>query len=183
MKSTIGMLMGYAAFCGASLFVVAPVHGQTDGASPPVERAGQPASSPQMHWIAVDGRRLSRARGGFSTAGGLELSLGIERTVSVNGDLVSRSTVQIADLRAMNSEQAQAVTNAFSSVTLVQNGVKNAIDPGSLAPGTFVQNTLNDQMIGTRTVISTTVNSAGLMKEFNFMSSVKDASLNALGGR
>ena len=183
MKSTIRRLLRHAAICGASLFALAPAYGQADGASPPGQRATQPVSSPQMHWIAVDGRRLSRARGGFSTAGGLELSLGIERSVSVNGDLVSRSTVQIADLRAMNPEQAQAVKTAFSSVTVIQNGVKNAIDPGSLAPGTFVQNTLNDQMIGTRTVISTTVNSAGLMKELNFMSSVKDASLNALGGR
>ncbi|MBC7505531.1 MAG: hypothetical protein H7267_07395 [Sandarakinorhabdus sp.] len=183
MKSTIRMLVRHAAICSASLFGLAPAHAQSDSASPAGQRATEAAANPQMHWIAVDGRRLSRARGGFSTAGGLELSLGIERTVSVNGDLVSRSTIQVADLRAMNPEQAQAVKTAFSSVNLIQNGVKNAIDPGSLAPGTFVQNTLNDQMIGTRTVISTTVNSAGLMKELNFMSSVKDASLNALGGR
>lgn len=139
------------------------------------------AGAPQQSWAPVDSARLGQARGGFSTPGGLELSLGIERIVSLNGDVVSRSTIQIADVRGMSADHAKAVNEAFSSVSLVQNGARNSIDPGSMAPGTFVQNTLNDQMIGTRTVITTTVNSAALMKELNFMSSVREASVNALG--
>lgn len=183
MKTTSPIFAGCAAVCGTLLLQVIPAYTQSATAAELKQPATAPVTRPPMQWMAVDDHRLAKARGGFSTVSGLELSLGIERTVSLNGDLVSRSTIQIADLRSMNLEQAQAIKNAFSSVSLVQNGVKNAFDPGSVAAGTFVQNTLNDQMIGTRTVISTTVNSAGLMKELNFMSSVKDASVNALGGR
>lgn len=182
MNRAIQRIAKYGAAAAASVALtigsIGAVHAQ---AAPAVQPAAAQASA--AAWTPVDSARLGQARGGFSTSTGLELSLGIERTVSLNGDLITRSTVQVADVRAMTAEQASAVQDAFSSVNLVQNGAKNTIDSRSLVPGTFVQNTLNDQMIGTRTVISTTVNSAGMMKELNFMSSVRDASLNALGGR
>lgn len=143
----------------------------------------QPQVAAHKRWIPVAPARLDRSRGGFSASPSLQLSLGIERTVTVNGELISRSIVQVPDLRAMSAEQASALRQAFSAVELVQNGAKNTLANSNLTPGTFVQNTLNDQVIGTRTVISTTVNSAAMMKELNFMSSVRDASVYALGGK
>jgi hypothetical protein len=140
------------------------------------------SSKPIGQWKPVSQARLGAARGGFSTAGGLELSLGIERTVSINGVLSVRSSFYIADLRSIGKTQAEALTKALSETNLSQSGRLNSAAAQGLLPGTFVQNSLNDQAIETRTVISTAVNSAGMMKEINFMSSVRDASINALGG-
>lgn len=125
-------------------------------------------------WIPVPAGRLDAARGGFTIPGGLELSLGIERMVLINGQVVARTSIQIADLRAIGSAEAAHVREALASTTLVQNGAANVYS-GEGAAGTFIQNSLNDQVIRTQTVISSTVNSSSLLKDLNFNQSMRDA--------
>lgn len=124
-------------------------------------------------WIPVPAGRLEAARGGFTTPAGLELSLGIERMVLINGQVVSRTSIQIADLRAIGSAEAAQVRDALASTTLVQNGAGNVYS-GDTA-GTFIQNSLSDQVIRSQTVISSTVNSSALLKDLNFSQSMRDA--------
>lgn len=124
-------------------------------------------------WIPVPADRLEAARGGFTTPAGLELSLGIERMVLINGQVVSRTSIQIADLRAIGSAEAAQVRDALASATLVQNGAGNVYSGD--AAGTFIQNSLSDQVIRSQTVISSTVNSSALLKDLNFSQSMRDA--------
>jgi hypothetical protein len=129
-------------------------------------------------WVAVDAATLDRQRGGFTTPAGLAVSLGIERVVSINGELVSRTSFQIADLGRIDSEQARQTSAALSEVKLIQNGGDNMMLAGfssATLGGTVIQNTIDDQHIASSTVINASVNSIGLLKTINFQGNVSDA--------
>jgi hypothetical protein len=129
-------------------------------------------------WTAVDSGRLAAMRGGFVTPAGLEVSLGIERLVMLNGSIVARNSVEIADVGRLSAEQAQQARMALSSVNVVQNGPENMMmaAPGGAVPGaTFIQNSLANQQIDSRTTIHSSVNSVGLLTSLNFQGSLGDA--------
>lgn len=146
------------------------------GATPP---AGLGAG-----WVPVAESVLDQARGGFTFDTGLRLTLGIEREISVNGEVVSRTSLQLTDISRLSAEQAQQTSDALSAVKLVQNGRDNiylgAMSAQTLG-GTVVQNSLNDQLIRTHTVIHSSVNSMALLKALNFQGSLGDAIARAAG--
>jgi hypothetical protein len=129
-------------------------------------------------WVAVDAAMLDGLRGGFVTPAGLTVSLGIERLVSMNGEVVSRTSFQIAELGGINAEQARQTSAALSEVKLIQKGGDNMMlagFSGATLAGTVIQNTLDDQHIASSTVINASVNSISLLKTINFQGNVSDA--------
>jgi hypothetical protein len=130
-------------------------------------------------WARIDAGRLDSQRGGFDLPSGLTMSLGIDRMVSINGQMVSQSSFNIANVTSMTADEARQARDALGATRLVQNGAGNFASLPS-SPGTFVQNTLNDQNIATSTIISASVNSASLLKDLNFNASVRDAGLRAI---
>jgi hypothetical protein len=129
-------------------------------------------------WVAVDAATLDGLRGGFTTPTGLDVSLGIERVVSINGELVSRTTFQIDDVGNIGIEQARQTSAALSGIKLIQNGddtMKLTGFASATLAGTVIQNSLSDQRIDSRTVINASVNSMGLLKTINFQGSLSDA--------
>jgi hypothetical protein len=145
-----------------------------------------PALAAPADWTPVDAEQLEQMRGGFGNATGLTVALGIERLVSINGDLVARTHIDIADLQHLSAEQARQTHDALSSVKLIQNGHDNIYEAGAaarVAGGVVIQNTLNDQLIRSETVISSTVNSASLLKNLNFQGTLSDALSRAAGAR
>jgi len=135
------------------------------------------AESPE-DWPAVGPDVLAATRGGFTTPGGLEVSLGIERVLLVNGAVVARSSLQLADLGKLGSEQAQQTRDALSQIKLLQNGPDNMAASalaGNPLGATVIQNSLNGQQIDSRTVINSTVNSIGMLTNLNFQASLGDA--------
>ncbi|RJG15076.1 hypothetical protein [Massilia cavernae] len=139
-----------------------------------------PALASDPGWEPVSAEQLEETRGGFTTPSGLELSLGIERLVSINGAVVARTSIQIADVRAVSASEAMKAQEALAATTLIQNGAGNMFSGDGIA-GTFIQNTLSDQVIRSETVISSTVNSTSLLKDLNFNQSVRDAALKSIG--
>ncbi|NRR29697.1 hypothetical protein HSX11_05820 [Oxalobacteraceae bacterium] len=133
---------------------------------------------------AVADAALEDYRGGFDIGGGLIVTLGIERLVSINGNIVASSNFSIADVAKMSSSEAQMANEAVSALTLVQNGAGNVYLPGATPPalGTLlIQNSENDQLIRSQTTISTAVNSLSMLKSLNFGDSLRDALNNAVG--
>ena len=135
-------------------------------------------------WVPVGEDVLEQSRGGFTFGNGLQLTLGIEREVSINGQVVSRTSLQLTDISRLSAEQAQQTSDALSAVKLVQNGRDN-IYVGAMSTqtlgGTVIQNSLNDQLIRTQTVIHSSVNSMALLKTLNFQGSLGDAIARAAG--
>lgn len=131
----------------------------------------------------VDVEVLDRTRGGFEVAGGLSLSLGIERVVSVNGEILARTNFAIPDLSAMTADQARLTQDAIGAAHMIQIGGNNyaAADLNLPNGATLIQNTLNGQDIRTATTITSTVNSMSLLKDMNFQSTIRDAVVRSPG--
>lgn len=143
-----------------------------------------PARAAPPGWVAVDEATLAQQRGGFTMAGGLEVSLGIERLVAINGEVVSRTSLHVADIGHLSAEQARQTGAALSAVKLIQNGSENIYLAGfadTTVGGTVIQNTLSGQRIDSRTIINASVNSLGLLKAINFNGNVSDAIARAAG--
>lgn len=139
-------------------------------------------TGPFGHARPVDAAVLDATRGGFVTPAGLTVSLGIERLVLLNGEVVARSNVQIADIARLDAAQAQQTRAALSSVNLLQNGADNMNAAPMSTPlgGTVVQNSLNNQHIDTRTVINSSVNSIGMLTTLNFQGTIGNALARAV---
>lgn len=134
-------------------------------------------------WDPVDSGALDTMRGGFTTAAGLSVSLGIERLVTINGEIVAHTNFQIANVRDISSDEARQAHQALTSVNLVQNGANNFAVGDALAAsrGIFVQNSLDGQSISSQTIINSSVNSMSLLKDMHFQSGLQDAAIRAIG--
>ena len=132
-------------------------------------------------WLALGEQRLDEVRGGFIDASGLQVSFGIERAIYLNGELVTTTRLNVADLAAISGGKAGA---SFSGGPgLLQNGPGNTIDSGTLAASslaTVIQNSLDGQNIRSVTTLNATVNSLGIVKSIDLQHSVRGALTDAL---
>lgn len=164
--------------------VLLPLAGLTMAA--PAEPApGAALSSPFDLAHAVDSVALDEARGGFITANGLVVTLGLERLVTINGNVVERTELQLGDIGKLASGQGSIPDEALGQLRLIQNGDLRSVTPDSsaLLGGTLIQNTLNDQLISTQTSINATVNTAGMLRALNFSTSLSNALSTAVAPR
>ena len=135
---------------------------------------------------AVDISRLEEARGGFLIADGLEVTLGIERMVTINGNVVDRSEIQLGDIGKLAQGNGLVSQEALGQLRLIQNGVASALRGDantSLLGGTIIQNSLNDQMISAQTTLNATVNTAGMLRALNFAEGLNNALSTAIAPR
>ena len=117
-------------------------------------------------------------RGGFETDGGLRISFGIERAVYINGNLVTSTSLNVADLSKLTAGQVQSLGPDRSMLGIIQSGSNNAFSAGQLGSssvGTVIQNTLNDQRIQGITQINATVNSLDLIRRTNIQQNIQSA--------
>ncbi|MBZ2206634.1 hypothetical protein [Massilia soli] len=146
--------------------------------------AQPPQPGPGAGWVPVAEAVLAAARGGFTLDTGLLMTLGIEREISINGEVVSRTSLQLTDISRLSAEQALQTSEALSAVKLVQNGHDNIVVdalPAQALGGTVIQNSLNDQLIRSHTVIHASANSMAMLKTLNFHASLGDAIARAAG--
>lgn len=133
---------------------------------------------------AVDSAVLDDARGGFITPSGLVVTLGLERLVTINGNVVERTEMQLGDIGKLASGQGSITGEALGQLRLIQNGDVRAVAGSSnLLGGTLIQNSLNDQLIRSQTAITATVNTAGMLRALNFGTSLNNALTTAVAPR
>ncbi len=134
---------------------------------------------------AVEPAALDDLRGGFDAGNGLLVSLGIERVVSINGNVLERSQLNLGELGSLTSGATKVASDAAGQVRLIQNGVGdlNVQLGNSVLGGTFIQNSLNDQLIRNQTIINANVNARGMLQSMNFQSTLANALNSAVTGR
>jgi hypothetical protein len=116
----------------------------------------------QASWVPVPAATLAAQRGGT----GLQVTIAIERQVSINGEPVSQMTLQAVGAAASMSGGA---------ARLLQTGAGNTFGASLVTTGaTFVQNTLDGQAIRTDTRISADLNSGALLRDLNFYTSLRE---------
>jgi hypothetical protein len=155
----------------ATCLSTASVNGWAQGSEAP------PAIGSCAPCTKVDDSRLDSLRGGFDNGMGLRAAFGLERSVSINGQLVSSQRIHIADLSRISAAQARELQAVLGSVTLVQNGARNQVAlPADLGAGTTViQNSLNDQTIRSSTVLNASSNSLQLLRSISTGTALNDA--------
>jgi len=116
------------------------------------------AQGPPEGWTAAPDARLEEARGGFENASGLLVALGVERMVEVNGVVVARNRVELADVSRL----------------------ANAPDAGAALAPVLVQNNTNGQLIRSLTTIDLTVNALSSLKSLNLEGSLRQALSNVI---
>lgn len=135
-------------------------------------------------WTPVSEARLDAARGGFDLGTGLVASLGLDRVVYVDGNLVASTHIQIPDVAHLTPAQASALSAAINTAAVVQVGPGNAVDPAALgqnAATTVVQNTLDNQRIAAMTTLNVSVNTLSAFRNLNLGQSLQSALVNPLG--
>ena len=148
-------------------------------AAAPVRAAAPP--HPFTAAAAVGPAELDGARGGFTTASGVAVSLGIERIVTVDGQVVARSELRLGDLGRLAGGAAHVPAQGQAAGRLAEAGAGLAIRLG--ADGTVVQNGLSDRAIGTATIIHATVAAQGMLQAMHFQSTLANAINAAAAGK
>jgi hypothetical protein len=134
---------------------------------------------------AVAPETLDQYRGGFVTDTGLAVSLGLERIVTINGNIVDSSRVNFGDLGSLAAGRSTLSADAANQVRLIQNGSTNGsfdLGPSTLG-GTVIQNSLNNQLINNATIINASVEGRGLLQSLNFQNTLSNALNSAATGR
>jgi hypothetical protein len=137
-----------------------------------------PQDEPFSAANAVAPASLDGLRGGFTTDTGLAVTLGLERIVTINGNIAEQTKIDFGDLGKLTSGQASLSADAIGQLRLIQNGVGNnlSVQFGQNAlGGTVIQNTLNDQLINNQTIINASVNARGMLQTMNFQSTLANA--------
>lgn len=141
-------------------------------------------------WTPVSEVVLDGLRGGFqSSLTGPIVSFGIERSVFLNGQLVSSVALTIPDASKISA-------NVRDTITLVQHGGGNTntmsntnTGSGSTMPhevstmpslATVIQNSLDHQTIQSHTVLNATVQALTLARSLDLGNALSLANLNAL---
>ena len=120
---------------------------------------------------------LDGMRGGFQRdPTGPIMSFGIERSVSLNGHLVSSTVLNIPDL-------TQFASNSSHTFTLIQTGGGNALTPHMSSLPTFmtaIQNSLDNQTLQNQTVINATVAALSLARSLALGNALSQATVDAI---
>ena len=134
---------------------------------------------------AVDSATLDATRGGFLTADGLVVTLGLERLVSINGNVIERTQMQLGDIGKLARGEGTLARDALGELRLIQNGDVRTMagNAQNLLGGTVIQNSLNDQVIKNQTSINATVNTAGMLRALNFGTNLNNALSTAVAPR
>jgi hypothetical protein len=137
--------------------------------------------------IATD-QELNEIRGGFVSDQGLQIAIGIERAVYINGVLDTASTINFSTINGTGIPQASIASTALSNsaLNLIQLGGNNTFSPnsisGNLIPGglTVIQNSLDRQLIQNMTVINAAVTNLNLFRNMNLTSMINSQLIHSL---
>jgi len=149
-----------------------------------------PADAPSSATAFVEQNAVAPAtlddyRGGFTDPNGLAVSLGIDRIVTVNGNVAATTSMNFGDLGSLASGKTTLSTDAANQLNLIQNGhgtFNVQLGSGAMG-GTVIQNSLNNQIINNATIINASVDTRGMLQAMNFQSTLSNALNTAATGR
>lgn len=128
-------------------------------------------------WKPINPARLDAMRGGFVAPSGLVVSFGIERLVSINGQVVAATQLRIPDLSRMSADDAAALAMLRDS-QVVHVGPGTRVAGGTA--GLVIQNTLDGQAISARTSLDVGVNTLPLFRGDQLAATISTAVIASL---
>lgn len=123
-------------------------------------------------WKPVEPARLAGMRGGFVVPTGLVVAFGIERVVSVNGQVVAATALRIPDVARMSADEAAALATLRDS-QVVHVGAGTLVAGG--VGGLVIQNAVDGQAISARTSLDVGVNTLPLFRDAQLGATITNA--------
>jgi hypothetical protein len=123
-------------------------------------------------WRPVDVERLEGMRGGFVVPQGFVVSFGIERVVSINGDVVAATSLRIPDIARLTAEQARELASLRDS-QVVTVGAGTLVSGGTA--GLVIQNAVDGQSISARTSLDVSLNTLQLYRDTQLGTAITSA--------
>lgn len=116
------------------------------------------SSDPFVLWQKVPDRELAKMRGGFITSDGLNINVGLERLVMIDGTVKTRFNLDLSGLGRPQDTPNPLPGDQNKMIQLVQNGEHNVVTadvPASFARGalTIIQNSLDGKLIQNLTTL------------------------------
>lgn len=153
--------------------------------------AEQPLS--RRGWQAVSDETLDSQRGGFTAANGLSISIGIEKTVVIDGTLYSVTTLTVPNLIDLNSgsevsfitryageqsgENNDPAVVVLPDLTILAGDIARLVtDAGAIIFNrgfdTMIQNDLDGKVVQVSTIINARISLMDLYREIGFMRNI-----------
>ena len=115
-------------------------------------------SDPFALWQKVPDQELAKLRGGFITSDGLNINVGLERLVMIDGSVKTRFNLDLSGLGRSPAGPTPLPGNQSKLIQLVQNGGHNVVTadvPDDFAGGalTIIQNSLDNKLIQNFTML------------------------------
>jgi hypothetical protein len=138
------------------------------------------AASPASAWTdpfvdlqahVVSEQVLDSMRGGFTSADGLEISFGIEQAVLIDGILQVVKTFSASSTSVTNMLPQQV--SDLRSTAMTPDAIRSQVNT------IVIQNSLDQKVIDSITLINATVTSLGLSRERSLLHSLQQQQINA----
>lgn len=115
-------------------------------------------SDPFVLWQKLPDTELAKMRGGFITSDGLNINVGLERLVMIDGTVKTRFKMDLSGLGRSQGAPIPLSTDQNKSIQIVQNGDHNVVTadvPANFAGGalTIIQNSLDSKLIQNYTTL------------------------------
>ena len=119
-------------------------------------------NDPFSLWPRLSDQELAKLRGGFITADGLNINIGLEQLVMIDGTVKTHYNFDLSGLGASSGVPDLGAADQNKRIQLIQNGDHNQVTPdmpanfggGAL---TVIQNSLDTQLIQNFTVLKVDV--------------------------
>jgi hypothetical protein len=135
----------------------------------------------------ANNQELNDIRGGYVTDLGLQIAIGIERAVYINGVLDTASTINFSNINGAGSQQAaSSAPLSNNALNLIQIGGNNTFSPTSISnnllPGglTVIQNSSDRQLIQNMMVINAAATNLNLFRNINLSSMINAQMIHSL---
>lgn len=135
--------------------------------------------------VAID-QELDSMRGGFTSTDGLEISIGVEQAVFIDGILQVVTNLSTLPITSMLQQQVDArdtnlvitqrlnlLQSDFSTITVNAEGMGSRLD-------TIIQNSGDQRVIDSITMINASVSSLALFRELNFLDTLQQQQIDTL---
>lgn len=142
-------------------------------------RAADASASDLASWPRLGRGELDAQRGGFQLPSGLHVSFGFERTVHVNGELVSALRVQVADVSRISAEEAGQLA-ALGRTHWVRIGGGDAVQAAGAS--LVVQNALDGQRIQVQSTLDASSSGLDMLQALNTARTLQAATAASVGG-
>lgn len=116
------------------------------------------AFDPLSPWPVVSDQELGELRGGFITADGLQVNVGLEQLVMIDGVLKTKLSLNLSGLSKKADETQVATMDQGKLVQFIQTGDRNTVTPevpANFSSGALmvIQNSLDAQLIQNLTLL------------------------------